>query len=226
MTRSDEGGVILFLLLAAGCICACFFGLVLFVCTFFAGGGNSDSTGLSGGAAATATWNDDKPTSSAGTESVDLRQGGLKCILLPGVKGTPAIDRRIYPWLMAANRDIHDAGMPKLTYNWMFRSNAQQAAVKSTYGPKAPVNSSYHEAGAAVDVNGMTVRSDRFRIVQIFAAHKATWLGGGSRPDPPHFQWTFDVLGEPSKYQMIRRAQEAYNRGDVEGNCLGGNSNN
>ncbi len=127
---------------------------------------------------------------------------------------------------MAANRDIDDARMSPLTYNRTFRSNAQQAAVKSTYGPKAPVNSSYHEAGAAVDVNGMTVRPDRFRIVQIFAAHKAVWLGGGTRPDPPHFQWTFDVLGEPSKYQMIRRAQEAYNRGDVEGNCLGGNLNN
>ncbi len=223
--KNEQGGVLLILLLASGFVCVCFFALVLFVSVFIVGRGAADAAGVTGGSTKAATWNQDNSNQSSSDGSVDLRQGGLKCVQLPGVKGTPAIDRRIYPWLMAANQDISSAGMQKLTYNWLFRSNAQQAGVKSTYGPKAPVNSSYHEAGAAVDVNGMTVRKDRFQIVSIFQSHKAVWLGGGARPDPPHFQWTFDVLGEPSKYQMIRRAQEAYQRGDIDGNCLGGNLN-
>ncbi len=181
---------------------------------------------VTGGANSPATWSG-KPGEKEplGEESVDLRQGGLKCIQLPGVRGTPAVDRRVHPWLLAAHRDVEREGLPTLSYTWLFRSNYEQSRVKSTYGPKAPVNGSMHEAGAAADVSGLGPggRKDRMRIVQIFQAHKATWLGFAQRPDYPHFEWRFDVLGEPSKYQMIRRAQEAYDRGEIEGNCRGGN---
>lgn len=154
-------------------------------------------------------------------QSVDLGQGGLVCIYLSGVRGTPALDRRVAPKLYDVLTEVKERRLQRLDFTWLFRTNCQQWNIKGSYGVKAKPGTSPHEAGRAVDVSGMTSRIDRYQIVEIFRKYGWKWLGTGHRPDPPHFEIEPWQVGEPNKGEMIRRAQEDWKRGNIAGGCKG-----
>ena len=70
------------------------------------------------------------------------------------------------------------------TVNNLYRTSADQALARQLSGPNPAANVSYHQAGAAVDINGTASKQFPF-IVEIMQANGFTW--GNSFNDPPHF---------------------------------------
>lgn len=183
--------------------------------------GNQSNGAAGGGDNAAMPVAGDSQAQPAKYDDTDVNVGELVCINLPGVASprTPALDRRVALLLTRVKQDLDSRGVPTLTFTWGFRTSCQQANViplNST--SKAEVGTSYHEAGAAVDVNGMTARPDRGLIVSVFRQHGWTWLG--PKGDPPHFQVAPDIVGVRSKFEWIKASQRFFNNGGPQG-CRG-----
>lgn len=149
----------------------------------------------------------------------DMGTHGLVCVRLPGVSypRTPALDRRVARRWLAVKQDL-DAQRISITMTWGFRTNCQQRNVNPGGNLKAVPGTSPHEAGRAVDVNGIRVRGDAAQIIATFRRHGWVWLG---RRDPPHFEIKGHVVGEPNHIAWIRRSQAAYNGGAPTEGCRG-----
>ncbi|MGH9913941.1 MAG: hypothetical protein ACRD63_01490, partial [Pyrinomonadaceae bacterium] len=156
-------------------------------------------------------------------EGGDLGTGGLVCVSLPGVSypKTPALDRRVARFYLGAKQDL-DSKNIHITLNWGFRTNCQQRNVSSGQNYKAMPGTSPHEAGRAIDVNGMpygpAARADGLRIVNIFREHNWVWLGEG---DPPHFEIKGYQVGEPNHIAWIEKIQTGFKEGAPTGGCRG-----
>lgn len=160
--------------------------------------------------------------------SVDMGTAGLTCVFLPGLpRGrTPALDKRVaWRWSDALN-NLKSKGIA-VTVNWGFRTTCQQVNVRGTYGVKARPGSSPHEAGIAVDINGMCgsrsgtsctgISGYGQRVLPILRSHGFQWLGLG---DPPHFHMFLGEIGEPSRPALIQKNQADFKRGNPSG-CRG-----
>ncbi|MDQ3685388.1 MAG: D-alanyl-D-alanine carboxypeptidase family protein [Acidobacteriota bacterium] len=149
----------------------------------------------------------------------DLGTGGLVCVRLPGVSypKTPALDRRVARRWLAVKQDLDAQGIA-ITMTWGFRTNCQQRNINPGGNLKAVPGTSPHEAGRAVDVNGIGVRGDAGRIIAAFRRQNWVWLG---RRDPPHFEVKGHVVGEPNHIVWIRKSQAAYNSGAPVEGCRG-----
>lgn len=158
---------------------------------------------------------DGTPSDIDDEESSD---GSLVCVNLPGVgqPRTPALDRRVARRLLAVRQELDARGI-SITFTWGFRTTCQQRLVQSGGNLKAKPGTSPHEAGRAVDVNGMKTRPDRFIIIDAFQRAGWVWLGA---KDPPHFDIKGYTVGEPSHAAWIRRMQEDFRRGNPVG-CRG-----
>jgi hypothetical protein len=153
----------------------------------------------------------------------DFGTATLQCVHIPGVSypKTPALDRRVARRYLAVKQELESHGIRNLTANWAFRSNCQQRNVNPGGNLKARPGTSPHEAGRAIDFNGMPYGAgpikDGHLIVQIFLKHGWTWLG---RRDPPHFEIKGHMVGEPSHGAWISRIQAGFSRGEPKG-CRG-----
>lgn len=149
----------------------------------------------------------------------DLGTGYLVCVYLPGVSypRTPALDRRVAKRLLSVRRDLDGQGIAPLSFTWGFRTTCQQTLLKSNGNLKAKPGTSPHEAGRAVDVNGILNRRDGGTIVLAFEKHGWVWLGA---KDPPHFEVKGYLVGEASHWDWIRKAQDDFNNGNPKG-CRG-----
>lgn len=152
-------------------------------------------------------------------ESQDLSNSYLVCVQLAGISSsrTPALDKRVAQRWLAVKQDLDTQGIAPLSFTWGFRTNCQQVNVKTSY-TKAKPGSSPHEAGRALDANGMSVRKDRFEIVATFKNHGWVWLG--PTVDPPHFEIEGYTVGEASHANWIKKAQKDYQQGGPHG-CRG-----
>lgn len=153
-------------------------------------------------------------------DNQDLGSGYLKCVELNGVNfpRTPALDRRVRQIWLETKQDMDAQGIPALSFTWGFRTNCQQVNVDSGPNTKAEPGTSPHEAGRALDVRGMSTRSDRELIKAIFRKHKWHWAGVA---DPPHFDIKGYTVGEPSHADWIRKAQADFEHGAPREGCRG-----
>lgn len=143
----------------------------------------------------------------------DLGTGGLVEVRLPNVyyPKVPALDRRIAPLLRGTMKAMAADGINNVTFSYMFRSSAQQAAIVPVGTTmKARPGTSSHEAGLAVDVEGMRRRSDAGKIVEHFRRSGFKWLGPS---DAAHFYIPEHMVGEPSRGAAVKKAQADYESG-------------
>jgi hypothetical protein len=152
----------------------------------------------------------------------------LVCVNLPGINlpRTNALDWRVARRWTAVKAELDAKGL-HITANYDFRTSCQQAHMRGTYGIAAPPGSSMHESGAAIDINGIGTKSpgQQFgtltplgqQVVPIFRKYGFVWLPF----DPMHVEVRPEMLGEPDKFSLIRKAQTDYDRGDPTGGCRG-----
>lgn len=151
---------------------------------------------------------------------LDLGTAGLVCVKLPGVSypKTPALDRRVAPRLFGAIQELERQNAPDLRFNYGFRSTCEQTRIQPVgTAQKARPGTSAHERGAAVDVAQLRARADRQRVIRVFREQGWTW---GSA-DWPHFEVKAHVVGEPDRFEWVRRQQRDFNAGRVTGGCRG-----
>jgi hypothetical protein len=150
--------------------------------------------------------------------AADFGGAGLACVRLPGINHprTPALDRRVARRLLRVREDLESKNI-FLTFTWGFRTNCQQRNVNPGPNLKALPGTSPHEAGRAVDVNGMLVNPRREEIIATFRLHGFRWLG---RKDPPHFEVLPSTVGEISGIAWIQKIQADFRAGGAPG-CRG-----
>jgi hypothetical protein len=143
----------------------------------------------------------------------------LECINLPGVNlpRTSALDHRVARRLKAVMEDLSNQGI-KISFTWGFRSTCQQRNVNSGGNLKARPGTSPHEAGRAVDVNGILQRPDSSQIITTFQKYGWVWLGP---KDPPHFEIKGFTVNEASPLQWIEKIQQDFQTGQPMGGCRG-----
>lgn len=142
-----------------------------------------------------------------------LGTGGLVEVNLPNVSWpkVPALDRRVAPLLYGTIKAIHADGIKNVTFNYFFRTTAQQAAIVPVGTTmKARAGNSDHERGTAIDVAGMRSRPDAGRIVEHFRRSGFSWLGA---KDAAHFYIPAWQLGEADKAAFLKRQQQHYQSG-------------
>lgn len=181
--------------------------------------GGSGTPGGAPGTMNNSPSEDSAPVSA--TESVSLEQEGLVCVRLPGVSypKTPALDRRVARRLFDVTVTAARRGMRPWSYNYGFRTSCEQARIRPVgTTQKAPVGTSGHERGAAVDVQQLFARSDVWAVINLFREYGWSWGPG----DKPHFEVKPWVLGEPDRFAWVRRQQQAFQEGRIFGGCRGG----
>jgi LAS superfamily LD-carboxypeptidase LdcB len=143
----------------------------------------------------------------------------LECINLPGVSlpRTAALDRRVARRLSAVIEDLQSQGI-KISFTWGFRTTCQQRQVNSGGNLKARPGTSPHEAGRAVDVNGILKRPDSSQIIATFQKYGWVWLGP---KDPPHFEIKGFTVNEASHLQWIEKIQQDFQAGQPASGCRG-----
>ena len=214
--RGEEGAVVVLLVL---------FLLLLFLLTFLIfSGQNGVQASMATIKTLQSVGDDDsqvtnsnpKTVSSSNTSDIsisenDLIEGHLVCCKLSGVNypRTPALDNRVARRLNAVLKELESLGI-QISFTWGFRSTCQQVNVIPTGSLKARPGQSPHEAGRAVDVRGMTTRSDAPTIVRVFRNHGFVWLGP---KDPPHFEVKGYTIGVASHHDMIVEAQKQFKQG-------------
>ncbi len=225
---NERGGILVVLLVVVGMILLFVAVCVLLIVVFVSGTTVAPDGSTPPSATAPSDANISHLPASGKTSSVppaseaEIDFGGaqLVCVRLPGVNypRTPALDRRAVRRLIAAMQQMEAEGISGMTFTWGFRTTCQQENVDAGPNLKAKPGTSPHESGGAVDMNGMRVRPDRGRIVQIMQQHGFRWLGVR---DPPHFDVMPSTVGEVTRGAWIRKAQELFRQGQPREGCRG-----
>jgi hypothetical protein len=191
--------------------------LIIVIASVLIAPSTGKGTNATGGDSTQVVTNADGTGSSTDNLPLDIKEvdaggAGLVCVHLPGVSypKTAALDRRVARRFTPVMNTLNSEGI-YLKFNYGFRSTCQQVNVKAGGNLKAIPGTSPHEAGRAVDVDGMRWNPKRGRIVQIFREHGWRWLGS---KDPPHFEVYAEAVGEASRQAMIRKNQADFKRGN------------
>jgi hypothetical protein len=146
----------------------------------------------------------------------------------------PYLNARVAGDFLAALAEIY-LQFPDIGFARAYRTYKEQYDLwvnrASNPNPVAPPGTSRHEAGFAVDLNGVAVKGKDGRyvrdnggnyiptargsvLIDIFARHGFAW--GASFNDPPHFEADPTKYGYKSRKEAIDAAHSFYN------NCLKG----
>jgi hypothetical protein len=212
--KNEAGGIPLFVIL--GLMPVLLWGFVLIFILMVSSVTIAPST-ISGDPGSTLTQGGNGEQSMSNTEieipsNLDAGGAGLVCVHLPGINRprTAALDRRVARRYAAVMNTLQSEGI-NITFTWAFRTKCQQINVNPGTNLKAKPGTSPHEAGRAVDVNGMKVNPKRGRIISVFKQFGWRWLG---HKDPPHFEIPAETVGEASRFAMISKNQSDFQRGN------------
>jgi hypothetical protein len=152
----------------------------------------------------------------------------LVCAFVPGISypRTNALDWRVVRRWIAVKAELDQKGL-HITGNYAFRTTCQQSQMHGTYGIAAVPGTSPHEAGAALDINGIGTKQPGQKtgirtplgaqVIPVFEKYGFQWLPF----DPMHVEVKPSQLGEPNRLALIRKMQADFDKGDPTGGCRG-----